>query len=150
MVRNFWAVWRLQQPSFPSLLLWWDCGKDRLKGLAIRSSRDRAREQSASRSLLSRLHFHLKGLTDRGSASLVPVFENVSSSISQLDLSDAEGAKVCARMRWAEEGETSSKYYFRLERKPCSDGWIWDMHLADGTFGTLGSTSMRSYSLRNQ
>ena len=40
-VRDFWLSWQAEQPTFPSLAIWWDAGKDRLKHLL------RAREQWA-------------------------------------------------------------------------------------------------------
>ena len=135
-VRNFWFAWRLRKYTFPSLQLWWDRGKSLLKGLAIRFSCRLAEKRLSSRSILSRLHIHLKDLIDGGSISLLPVFQNVSSSIANLDLHEAEGARVRARVRWAEEGETSTKYFFRLERKRGTDSWISAMRSPDGNILT--------------
>ena len=63
----------------------------------------------------------------------MPIYENVLNQIADLDRLTAEGARVRARVRWAEEGETSSAYFFRLERKRGTEGWISAMLSADGS-----------------
>ena len=39
-------------------------------------------------------------------------------------------------MRWAEEGETSSRYFFRLEKKHGSENWIPAMKNPDGSIAS--------------
>ena len=50
----------------------------------------------------------------------------------QLDLEAAGGAQVRSRARWVEDGETSSAYFFRLE-KCGADRWTSAIKLDDGT-----------------
>ena len=38
-------------------------------------------------------------------------------SIADMDRTAAAGARVRARTMWAEEGESSSKYFFRQDKK---------------------------------
>ena len=45
----------------------------------------------------------------------------------------ARAAPVCLRARWVEEGETSSAYFFRLEKKSRADRWISTIKQDDGT-----------------
>jgi hypothetical protein len=40
-VRSFWALWQLEKSTFPSLAVWWDAGKARLKQLMQKFSRVR-------------------------------------------------------------------------------------------------------------
>ena len=68
--------------------------------------------------------------------SLLPVFENVSNRISELDAKEADGARIRSRTRWAEEGEYSTKFFLRLEKKQGSDGWISAMQSDDGSLAT--------------
>ena len=42
-VRDFWLSWQAEQPIFPSLAIWWDAGKARLKYLLRQHSQDQAR-----------------------------------------------------------------------------------------------------------
>ena len=45
----------------------------------------------------------------------------------------AKGAQVRSRIRWVEEGESSSAYFFRLERKRAADAWGSALRESDGT-----------------
>jgi len=45
-------------------------------------------------------------------------------SPAKLDLVDAEAAKVRSRIRWAEEGESSTSYFVRLEKKHGGESWF--------------------------
>lgn len=131
-VKVFWSAWRLKKGSFDSLLAWWDRGKERIKGLAISHCKEKAMHRNLSRTVFVALADHLKSKIDQGHVSLLPIFQNVSSKIAALDLSDARGAKVRSRVKWAEEGETSSRYFLKLEKKRGALDWISAMKNADG------------------
>ena len=93
-VKVFWSAWRLKKGSFDSLLSWWDRAKERIKGLAISHCKEKAMHRNLSRTVFVALADHLKSKIDQGHVSLLPIFQNVSSKIAALDLSDAWGAKV--------------------------------------------------------
>lgn len=135
-VKEFWAYWRTRKLFFLSLLEWWDVGKEKVKGLAIRFCSAKQSERRQCRSLLSTLAAHLKFKIDNGLVSLLEVYERVLGKIADLDRSAAEGARVRSRVRWAEEGETSSHFFLRLERKAGSDNWIPAMRRTDGSIAT--------------
>ena len=59
--------------------------------------------------------------------SLVETYQSVLHQLAELDVEVAKGAQVHARVRWIEEGVSSSAYFFRLEKKR---GAIWN---DDGT-----------------
>jgi len=56
------------------------------------------------------------------------VYQNVLAQISSLDSLAAKGSQICSRARWAEEGETSSSFFFHLEKKRGSESWISAIH----------------------
>ena len=64
------------------------------------------------------------------------VYESVQSRIANIDLATARGAQVRSRVRWAEEGKTSSRYFFRLEKKRGSENWIPAMKNPDGSIAS--------------
>lgn len=70
-------MWKLRKASFPSLPHWWDRGKERIKGLAIKFCSAKAKEEHASRSLLSSLALHLKLKIDAGQVSFLSIYQNV-------------------------------------------------------------------------
>ena len=86
-----------------------------------------------SRSLLSNLASHLKFKIDAGQVSLLSVYQNVLTKLAALDLADPQGAKVRSRVKWAEEGETSSRYFLNLEKWHGAADWIPAMKSPDGS-----------------
>lgn len=136
LVVGFWTYWRTRKLSFHSLLEWWDRGKERIKGLAIRFCSKKQLESRQSRSVLDTLAAHLKFKIDNGTVSLLDVYERVLGKIAELDRSAAESARIRSRIKWAEEGETSSRFFLRLEKKAGSDNWIPAMRCADGSLAS--------------
>ena len=59
-------------------------------------------------------------------------FESVLSQLATIDQIDAEGARVRSRVQWAEEGEASSSFFLRSEKKKGADAWISAMKEANG------------------
>ena len=121
LISNFRNSWRCQRHLFPSLDKWWEAGKSRIKGLTIRYFCSHSSAFSIKRDLLSRLLSHLKDRVDNGQLSLVETYQSVLHQLAELDVEVAKGAQVCARARWIEESESSSTYFFRLEKKRGAD-----------------------------
>ena len=132
LVESFGVSWRQRKRSFRSIQLWWDRGKERLKGLAISFCSKRKSLQVREHNLLVDLAAHLKAKIDCGSVSFMEVYENVLARIVGFDRLKAEGTHVRARVQWAEEGEMSSRYFLRLEKKQGANQWIAAMRGADG------------------
>lgn len=86
--------------------------------------------------MLVNLAIHLKSKIDLGMVSLLDVYESVQSRVAKIDLSAARGTQVRSRVRWAEEGETSSRYFFRLEKKHGTENWIPAMKNSDGSIAS--------------
>ena len=103
---------------------WWDGGKSLIKGLTIHYCCWKAGARSRLRDLLVRLIDHLKAKVDLGSSSCLGPYHSALAELAPLDSHVAKGAQVRSRVKWVEEGESSSLYFFRLERKRGSDRWI--------------------------
>ena len=131
-VTNFWSGWRNMKGLYPSLAKWWEEGKSRVKALTIRHCCRRSSVSSQRRELLSNLAAHLKSKVDEGFLSIFGVYQSVLGELAALDLDAAKGAQIRARARWVEEGETSSAYFFRLEKKRGADRWISALRDEDG------------------
>ena len=132
LVTTTWRAWRSSIPRFPSLAKWWEEGKSLIKGLTIKYCCERSRTRSSNRDLLVRLVNHLKAKVDGGSSSCVGPYHSALAELAKLDLEVARGAQVRSRARWIEEGETSSAYFFRLEKKCGADRWIPAIRLDNG------------------
>ena len=103
---------------------WWDAGKNRIKGLAKCFCSQQALKRNQSRSLLSNLTQHLKSRIDDSFVSLSDIYHNVLSHIAKIDAVSVKGAQVRSRIQWAEDGESSSSFFFHLEKKCSSESWI--------------------------
>ena len=133
LITNFWDDWRYRQSDFSSLAKWWDEGKKKIKGLTIRYCCSRTIDCNFKKDLLSRLAAHLKARIDAGFTSCLDIYHSTLADIAKLELQSARGAQVRARARWVEEGESSSAYFFRLEKKRAADRWIAALKNDDGS-----------------
>ena len=68
--------------------------------------------------------------------SVAEPLESVLLSIADMNKTAAKGARVRARVKWAEEGEASTKYFFRLERKRGADQWCSALRKEDGSIAS--------------
>ena len=73
---------------------------------------------------------------DSGRLSFLPVYLSTLCRLRALDLEVARGAQVRARPRWVEEVESSSIYFFWLEKENGTDRNISALRASDGTLVT--------------
>lgn len=146
LIADFWANWRRAKSRFSSLSKWWEAGKSRIKGLTISYCVQRSRVNSQSRDLLSRLAQHLKTRLDDGLISCLGPYHSVLAQLSRLDADAAKGAQIRSRVRWVEEGEVSSAYFFRLEKKRSADRWVSALRESNGTIISDPSDLCSSFS----
>ena len=132
LISSFWRSWKFRKSSFVSIMDWWELGKSKIKGLTVTYCKKRVAAQREKRNLLCNLVEHLKRKIDNGSTSCVDAYKNALVNLGKLDLEAANGARVRSRVQWAEEGETSSKYFLRLEKKNKAERWISALKDEDG------------------
>ena len=114
-VRDVWHSWQDQKHLDHSLDLWWDAGKACLMSLMKRYSREKARYRRARISSLENTLYHLSRREQNGDD--VARFIKETKDLLELEHQRrADGAKLRAKEQWAEEGELSSSYFFRLEK----------------------------------
>ena len=135
LISDAWSSWRHSMARFPSLAKWWEEGKGLIKGLTIQYCCSRSAAQSRNRELLVRLVDHLKSKVDLGWVSCLGPYHSA-----------AKGAQVRSRIRWVVEGETSSAYFLRLEKKCSADWWISALWNDDGSIVTSPDDLCRSFS----
>ena len=81
------------------------------------------RELQSSRHILQSLA-HLKHHFREGYVSCFDVYKATLLKFAKLDKRDAEAAKVFACICWAEEGEMSSSFFLRLEKRNGTTFWF--------------------------
>lgn len=113
LIQNFWARWSTQRNDFSSVQVWWDLGKSWIKQLSIQFSSHRAKQNRALKSQLEQQIANLKTLVDQGQADVLPRYKAALDRLSKIHQEEARGLQVRARTQWAEEGETSTSFFFR-------------------------------------
>ena len=115
LIKDFWTEWQREKNYYPSLPVWWDVGKQIIRQLTKEFSTELA---LSHRNQYDALNEQLRNLHSRSNAG-----EDVSVQLKQVEdslyahhLRKAEGARLRARERWAEEGEISSRYFFQREK----------------------------------
>ena len=123
-ISTFWSSWKNVKDSSASLLDWWDLGKVKIKSLTIDYCRLCSALRKARFELLCDKAAQLKFLVNQGHVSTLSDYKTALSELNQFSLDRARGAQVRSRSRWLEEGESSTAYFFCLERKRKPDGTI--------------------------
>ena len=130
---DFLLGWRRHQNQYSSLAKWWEACKDRITGLSINFGVAKSRASCGQRDLLVRMAEHLKSKLDLGNLSCLGPYNSTLAELAKFDLKAAQGAQVRSRVRWVEGGNSSSAFFFRLERKRGADRHISALKAADGT-----------------
>ena len=135
-ISSFLASWRTKKSSFRSLLNWWDEGKSHIKRLSIQFCSRKSAADRRERLRLESFAFDLKDLIDGGQTSLLSDYRDCLDHLLNLDKTEAKGAQIRARAKWVEEGETSSAYFCRLEKKRNKESRFSAVRRDDNTFAT--------------
>lgn len=130
-ISAFWSAWRCSRDSFSSLLDWWDLGKAHIKSLSIDYCRRHSAMKRERFKLLSEKVASLKSLVDQGHVSALSDYREELSDLQEFSLDEARGAQVRSRARWVEEGESSTAYFFHLEKKPKVESTISSLKVGD-------------------
>lgn len=110
-ITEFWFFWQRCQLGFSTLTQCWDTGKSHIKHLSINYCKNCNKSECSERNIPTNLVAHLKTHADSGRLSL----------LNALDCEVVHDAKVWAWARWVEEGDSSTAYFFHLEKKRAAD-----------------------------
>ena len=116
-INNFWNTWITKKTTFPNLLQWWDKAKYHFKNISIqRSSTLRKIERNEHR----RLEFKVQKLQNNianGNDHDTKAFLQAKTELQQLHQKDLDALKIRTQIKYAEEGEKSTRYFYSLERR---------------------------------
>lgn len=115
-VHSFWNEWVAQKPIGEDILEWWDGGKERIKAIAVKISRQRAKIKNALEKII--IEEHEKAIQDFDSNPTLQNAEKLKQSKANLSRCEREnitGLKIRSRVQWSEEGEKSKKFFLNLE-----------------------------------
>lgn len=117
LIKDFWVFWQRQKAFFPSPLVWWDVGKQRIKVLSIKFSKEKSSRRVSFRKALECRVKIVKRFLDAGQHDYLPEYHDLLSSLARDDHEATKAAFVRSRLRWMEEGEQSSSFFLRLEKQ---------------------------------
>lgn len=63
--------------------------------------------------------------------SALPDYKRALLDLEEFSLEQARGAQVCSRARWIEKGESSTAYFFCLEKKRKAEGIFSSLKVGD-------------------
>ena len=145
-VKAFWVDWQKEQATFPSLAVWWDAGKARIRNLTREYSKQRARRHRSRLRSLENTLYHLDRRSKQGDDVHAWITE-IKAEIEVEHLRSANGARVRSREQWAEEGERSTGYFFRLEKSRATRRLFTGIKNARGTVVRSVSAILRVWCL---
>ena len=95
----------------------WDALKNDIKLVTIAFSRKRAKERAREKVLLTNRLIALKNRLALGFQSDAQEILCLEASLKALYDKELEGSKIRSRVKWLEEGELPSRYFFSLEKQ---------------------------------
>ena len=95
----------------------WDALKDDVKRVTVDFSRRRSRERAREKVPLTNRLIALKNRLALGLRSDAQEILVLEASLRAIYDKELEGSKIRSRVKWLEEGELPSRYFFSLERQ---------------------------------
>ena len=106
-----------RKDDFATVGIWWDDFKLIVRAACIRFSSRKRKEANRERHSLTKRLISAKNAFARGNTSKASEIRDLESSLSSLATREVVGAKIRSRAKWVEEGEKTTRYFFRLEQK---------------------------------
>ena len=110
------AEFKLKIPEFTSLRDWWDGLKIEIRKLCVSFSVCKHRSTNTKRLALTKQLVRAKNI-HHASQCDPSLISDLECQLSSLVSKEAEGAKIRSSVRWFEEGEKPTRYFFCLEQK---------------------------------
>ena len=130
VIKSFWSEWKREQTHYPSLPVWWDVGKQLIKQITVDFASTLSTSQRDNHKSLTN-QLHLLTLRQHAGEDVIAEIKVIEDQLYDHHMQKAAGARIRAREQWAEEGETSSKYFFQREQshaiRSLMNG-IYDVH----------------------
>ena len=95
----------------------WEFFKSSLKTDVVAFSRERRKNLSRERVLITNRLIDLKQRIIQGEQQLSCEIDALDSKLKALITKDLEGVKIRSRVRWIEEGERPTCFFFKLENE---------------------------------
>ena len=125
--KSFWSHWQIKKSDYKDIGKWWDIGKKKIKDLTINVAKSINKSRKEE---IDKLEKEIENaqVANKSMESI----EEMKRNLKKLLEHKGEGARIRSRVKWFEEGEKSSKYFFNLEKRNAKEK-AWENILdADG------------------
>ena len=113
---QLWNNWRSQKQCFDSISEWWEKGKKHVKDFTKLYTRATTEKQTKRKASLEKRLRNIYRKIDR-KPELQTMANSIRSQLFQIELKEAQGAKVRSRLRCELEGEICTKFFFAQMEK---------------------------------
>ena len=115
-INNFWNTWITKKTTFPNLLQWWDKAKYHFKNISIQQSSTLRKIEGNERRRLESKVQKLQNNIANGNDHDTKAYLQAKTELQQLHQKDLDALKIRTQIKYAEEGEKSTRYFYSLER----------------------------------
>ena len=113
---SLWKFWKTKKSDYSDINTWWDLGKMKIKKLAIEIGTQISKEIKDE---IHNLEYIIKN-NENNELNQAKV-EQAKNDLKIILEHKGQGARVRSRVRWFEEGEQSTKYFYSLEKRNAKD-----------------------------
>ena len=132
IITQFWSDWQNEKQNFPNILLWWDFGKSHIKSLSQMYGSKLASEKREALIKINKTIDSLQSEPDL-SPDILNALAEQRDELNLLLKSQARGALVRSRFQLANEIDTSSSFFYNLEKSNSSSKTISRIRLSSGS-----------------
>ena len=116
-IETFWKSWQQCKSDYKSPSLWWEIGKNRIRLISKMYSRKRNKIFLAEENELNNIIGDLEKLPKPLSEDNASALENTENQLRIIQESKIQGACIRSRIKFANEFNTPSPYYYRYKKK---------------------------------
>ena len=116
-INDFWTVLITKKNDFPSLLKWLDKAKQHFKNISIKRSTMLKKTERTERCQLENKIQRLQNNITNGTHPISKAYLQAKVELQQLHQRELDALKIRTQIKYAEEGEKSTRYFYLHERR---------------------------------
>ena len=131
IITQFWSEWQDEKCNFPNISIWWDFGKSHVKSLSQMYGSKLASEK---RETLLKLNTTIDTIQSAPNLShdTQKILTDQRNELNLLIKNQARGALVRSRFQLVNEIDTSSSFFYNLEKSNASAKTLSHIRLSSG------------------
>ena len=114
-INQFWTNWLTQKTNFTDPLRWWDTAKHHFKNIAIKRS---SQIRKSQRNVCHQLEYKIRSLQQKiadGDHTVSEAYQQAKAELQRHLLDEMDAITTRTKIKYTEEGEKSTRYFYSLE-----------------------------------